>query len=170
MHLQGAARRAVRPEVRERIDSVVNDLDTTIRDIRGAIFELRSPAMSDVRTHIRELVAEARDTLGFRPELALDGPVGTGLPEPVAAGLLAVLREALSNVARHAQADAAQVRVVLADGRLALTVVDDGVGIGEVTRASGLDNMRQRAEELGGSLTIEATEPHGTTLTWTVPV
>jgi signal transduction histidine kinase len=170
MQLQGAARRAVRPEVRERVDSVVNDLDTTIRDIRGAIFELRSPGASDVRTQIRDLVAAARDTLGFRPQLTLDGPVGSALPEPVATGLLAVLREALSNVARHAHASAVQVGVALARSQLTLTVVDDGVGIGEVTRRSGLDNMRLRAEELGGALTIEPTRPHGTTLTWTVPV
>jgi signal transduction histidine kinase len=170
MQLQGAARHSVRPEVQERIDGVVDSLDTTIRDIRGAIFELRSPSASDVRTRVRDLVAEARESLGFRPELALDGPVGSALPEPVAAGLLAVLREALSNVARHARATTVRVHVSLAGGRLELSVVDDGVGIGEVARRSGLDNMRRRAEELGGTVTLQPTSPHGTALTWTVPV
>jgi signal transduction histidine kinase len=169
MQLQGAARHSVRPEVGERIDGVVDALDTTIRDIRGAIFELRSPSPSDVRTQVRDLVMEARDSLGFRPDLALDGPVGSALPEPVASGLLAVLREALSNVARHAKASTVRVRVSLAGGRLELTVVDDGVGIGEVARRSGLDNMRRRAEELGGTLTLQPTSPHGTTLTWSAP-
>ncbi|NJC74313.1 GAF domain-containing sensor histidine kinase [Planosporangium thailandense] len=170
MQLQGATRHAIRPEAKERIDAVVDALDTTIRDIRGAIFELRSPAASDVRTQIRELLAEARQTLGFRPQLTLDGPVGSGLPAPVEAGLLAVLREALSNTARHAHASSVRVRVALAGGRVALTVVDDGVGMGATTRRSGLDNLRRRAEELGGALNIEPTQPHGTTLVWTVPV
>ncbi|MCW2641630.1 MAG: ATPase [Dactylosporangium sp.] len=170
MQLQGAAQQATRPQVRERIDGVVDALDTTIRDIRGAIFELRSPVTSDVRTQIRDLVAEARGTLGFRPQLTLDGPVGTALPDPVAVDLLAVLRETLSNVARHAKAGAVQVRVTLADGRLTLNVVDDGVGIGEVSRRSGLDNMRRRAEELGGTLTLQPTHPQGTTVTWSVPI
>ena len=156
--------------MRERIDGVVDALDTTIRDIRGAIFELRSPAASDVRTQIRDLLAEARQTLGFRPQLTPDGPVGSALPEPVAAGLLAVLREALSNVARHAHATTVRVGVALADGRLTVTVVDDGQGIEQTDRRSGLDNMHRRAEELGGGFAIGPTSPHGTTVTWSVPV
>ncbi|MGC9665155.1 GAF domain-containing protein [Planosporangium sp. 12N6] len=169
MQLQGATRHAVRPEVRERIDGVVDALDTTIHDIRGAIFELRSPAGSDVRTQIRDVLAEVREPLGFRPQLTLEGPVGSGLPEPAATALLAVLREALSNVARHAHATSVEVHVALGGGHLTLTVADNGVGIGDASRTSGLDNMRRRAEELGGTFTVSATRPHGTTVTWAVP-
>ena len=77
MQLQTAAQIDTRPDVRQRLDSVVDDLDTTIRDIRGAIFELRSPAPGSLRSELRGLVDEARGALGFRPELRIDGPVDT---------------------------------------------------------------------------------------------
>src|SRR6266511_2024559 len=170
MQLQGAARHAVRPEIRERIDSVVDDLDTTIRDIRGAIFELRTPAHGQLRGEIRSVVDEAGAALGFRPRLTLDGPVDSAVPEAVRPALLAVLREALSNVARHAQASGVAVVASVGNGRFTLTVTDDGVGIGEVTRPSGLANMRARAAELGGDFTVGPAEPRGTVVAWTVPL
>jgi signal transduction histidine kinase len=169
MQLQGAARAAVRPDARARIDAVVDDLDVTIRDIRGAIFELRSPQPGGLRTQIREIVEEAHATLGFRPQLALDGPVDSAVPEPVAVALLAVLREALSNVGRHAKASAVRVVVRAGGGRVELVVTDDGTGIGQVTRAGGLQNMRCRAEDLGGTFSTRPATPRGTELTWTVP-
>jgi len=170
MQLQGAARHAVRPEIRQRIDSVVDDLDTTIRDIRGAIFELRTPAHGHLRSEIRSLVEEAGAALGFRPRLTIDGPVDSAVPDPVWPELLAVLREALSNVARHARASSVSVVAAVRDGRFVLTVTDNGTGIGEVTRTSGLANMRMRAEELGGELTLAPGDPRGTVLTWSVPL
>jgi two-component system, NarL family, sensor histidine kinase DevS len=170
MQLQGAARASLRPEGRERIDAVVDALDTTIRDIRGAIFELRPPAVGDIRTQLRELTAEAEGPLGFRPHLVLDGPVHSLVTEGVAGALLAVVREALSNAARHAHAQSVEVRVAAGGGRVTVTVADDGVGIGEVERRSGLKNMRERAEALGGSFSIGRREPHGTLLTWTAPI
>jgi signal transduction histidine kinase len=171
MQLQGAAHTAVRPEVRARIDTVVDDLDTTIRDIRGAIFELRAPAAAaDLRGEIRGLIDETRASLGFRPQLTLDGPVDSAVPESVRPALLAVLREALSNVARHARAGAVAIGVSVGDGRLVLTVTDDGAGVGAAKATGGLTNMRRRAEELGGEFTVVSALPHGTTVTWTVPI
>jgi signal transduction histidine kinase len=170
MQLQGVTRHAVRPEVRERVDAVVDDLDTTIRDIRGAIFELRAPARGQFRGEIRSTVEEAGAALGFRPQLTLDGPVDSAVPDAVQPALLAVLREALSNVARHARAEHAAVVVSATGGRLTLTVMDDGAGIGEVTRTGGVGNMRARAEELGGAFATAPGEPHGTILTWSVPL
>ncbi|NJC85660.1 sensor histidine kinase [Planosporangium mesophilum] len=170
MQLQGAARYATPPEVGSRIEAVVDDLDTTIRDIRGTIFELRTGDAGDLRHQIRALADEARCALGFRPHLSLGGPLDSAVPEPVRPALLAVLREALSNVARHARAGAVEVNVVVDGGRLATTVVDDGVGLGEVDHHSGLDNMRRRAEELGGTFEIGPARPYGTALTWAVPV
>jgi signal transduction histidine kinase len=171
MQLQGAGRHALRPEVRQRIDAVVDDLDTTIRDIRGAIFELRVPAGGELRAEIRGLVEEARGPLGFPPRLVIDGPIDSAVPEPVRPALLAVLREALSNVARHARASAVTVTVVAHAGRVELRVADDGIGIGsEVRSVSGLRNMRRRAEELGGTCTIERAAPTGTQATWSVPI
>ena len=83
--------------------------------------------------------------------------------------LLAVLREALSNVARHAHADRVDIGVRAGGGRVTLTVRDNGVGLGGAGPSGGLVNIRRRAEELGGSFTVEPDEPAGTALTWTVP-
>src|SRR5262249_31932639 len=130
LHLQSAARLAVRPEGGERIGSAVDDLDTTIRDIRSAIFQLRRPANARLRTDIRATVDAAAASLGFRPALILDGPVDSAVPDEVRPDLLAVLREALSNAVRHAHAHTVDISVSIVDSRLALTVADDGVGIG----------------------------------------
>ncbi len=170
MHLQGAARHAARPEVRQRIDGVVDDLDTTIRDIRGAIFELRAPVGGELRGEIRSLAEEVRGPLGFRPDLIMEGPIDGAVPEPVRPAVLAVLREALSNVARHARASAVRVTVGVGSGRLELRIVDNGVGIGEVTSVGGVRNMCRRAEELGGTCTVERATPSGTLVTWSVPI
>ena len=97
---------------------VVEHLDTTIRDIRGAIFELRTPAADALRSEIRALVDEARGPLGFRPQLTLDGPIDSVVPDSLRPAVIAVLREALSNVARHAAAATVTVEVRARDGLL----------------------------------------------------
>jgi signal transduction histidine kinase len=171
MQLQVAAGLAVKPEVRQRVDAVVDDLDTTIRDIRGAIFELRSPAPGSLRAQVRSLVDEARPTLGFRPELRIDGPVDTAVPDPVREAVLAVLREALSNVARHAAAASATVTVAAGGGEVIVTVADDGRGLGQPGGSGyGLANMRARAADLHGSFEVADRPAGGTELTWRVPV
>jgi two-component system, NarL family, sensor histidine kinase DevS len=171
MQLHGASRMAVKPDVQSRIDAVVDDLDTTIRDIRGAIFELRATNPGALRAEIRGLVDEARNALGFRPQLILDGPLDNAVPDPVQPALLAVLREALSNVTRHSGADEVVVTVAVGAGQLSLTVADDGIGVPPETQSSGgLRNMRHRAEELGGTFTLDDRPPSGTVLTWSVPI
>jgi signal transduction histidine kinase len=179
MRLQGVTSHGLRPQTKERIDSVVDDLDTTIRDIRGAIFELRTPAAGALRSEIRGLVEEARGPLGFRPELVIDGPVDSAVPEPLRPAVIAVLREALSNAARHAQASAVAVEVTVggaaSPGALTVRVTDDGVGVGsgvdwDVASVGGVRNLRRRAQELGGHCAIEPAGPRGTVLTWSVPL
>jgi signal transduction histidine kinase len=171
LHLQSAARLATRPEIGERITGAVDDLDTTIRDIRTAIFELRTPANAALRTDIRATVDAAAASLGFRPSLTLDGPLDSAVPEDVRPDLLAVLREALSNTVRHARAHTVSVALSIVDGRLLLTVADDGVGFeGPLDERSGLANMRRRAEKLGGTLTVAPNPGGGTRVDWTVPV
>jgi len=171
MQLQTAAQLAGRPEVRGRLDTVVDDLDTTIRDIRGAIFELRSPAPGSLRSELRGVVDEARGALGFRPDLRIDGPIDTAVPEAVRVALPPVLREALSNVAKHAHAGAARVRLAVGRGEAVLTVTDDGVGPGEATATGhGRANMAARAADLGGSFELAAGPAGGTVLTWRVPL
>jgi signal transduction histidine kinase len=175
MQLQMAVQLLPKPEARKRIDAVVDDLDTTIRDIRGAIFELRQAAPDSLRGEVRSIVDETRGALGFRPELRIDGPVDSAVPEEVGSALLAVLREALSNVARHAHAGTVSVRLVARGDRVELTVSDDGRGLppadpeADAGAGNGLPNMRRRAEDLGGVCTVEPGTAGGSVLTWRVP-
>jgi two-component system, NarL family, sensor histidine kinase DevS len=160
----------VKPEVGTRIDAVVEDLDATIREIRGTIFELRSHDPGGLRAQVRALLAEVEPALGFRPSLTLDGPVDTAVPEPLHADVLAVVREALSNVARHAHAGQASVELRATGTELRCRVTDDGVGIADPAGRSGIRNLRHRATERGGSLAVTPAEPTGTCLTWRVPL
>ena len=170
LQLQSAMPLTGRPEVGKRINAAVDDLDSTIRDIRRAIFELRTPMSAALRTELREAVDLAADGLGFRPVLELDGPVDSAVPEPVRPDLLAVLREALSNVVRHAQAGQVRIRVKVLAGELVLTVADDGVGTDPAAARGGLVNLRERAEQHGGQFSISANDPRGTLLTWAIPL
>lgn len=171
MQLQGVTAHGLRPQTKERIDIVVEHLDTTIRDIRGAIFELRAPVTGVLRAEIRTLIEEARGPLGFRPQFTLDGPIDSAVPDSVRPAIIAVLREALSNVARHANATAVSVDISVTGETFALVVTDDGSGVPtDVRSVGGIRNLHRRAEELGGSCTLRPGEPGGTVLTWTVPL
>jgi signal transduction histidine kinase len=156
--------------VADRIAATVDDLDTTIRDIRTAIFELRTPAVTTLRGELRSSVDDAAELLGFGPVLELTGPIDSAVPDEIRPDLLAVVQEALSNVVRHAQACQAQVAVAAGNGRLTVTVHDDGVGPAGITERSGLANLRRRAERHGGTFAILAGNPGGTLLEWTVPL
>jgi signal transduction histidine kinase len=108
--------------------------------------------------------------LGFAPLVRTTGPIDNAVSESLAAQLLAVLREALSNVARHAEAQAAMVEVEADDGRLVLRVTDNGKGLPTERHESGLRNIRRRATEQGGSVLMLPEEPHGTRVEWIVPL
>ncbi|MFG2043766.1 GAF domain-containing protein [Dactylosporangium sp. NPDC048998] len=175
MQLQAAAYRAGQDDVRERIGRVTEDLDTTIRDIRGAIFELRGAAQHSLRKEIRDLLEEAAPALGFRPVLHIDGPIDTAVPDTARTALMAVLRESLSNVAKHAHAAAARVTITAGGGGLDLVVEDDGRGPaksldGGRAGGNGLPNMRARAADLGGDCTVGPAAGGGTRVAWRVPI
>lgn len=170
LQLQSAAPMMTRPEVAKRINAAVDDLDATIRDIRRTIFELRTPMTAALRTEIREAVELAAESLGFRPHLELTGPVDSAVPDAVRPDLTAVLREALSNAVRHAQASRVTVAVRVDGGQVSVTVTDDGVGCDPATARGGLVNLRERAEGHGGIFTVGRVEPHGTEVCWTVPL
>ncbi|MFG1605174.1 GAF domain-containing sensor histidine kinase [Actinoplanes sp. NPDC049265] len=170
MQLQGAAAQAVRPEAAQRINAAVDDLDATIRDIRRSIFELRAPAGTSLRTELRDAVEAAAGTLGFRPTIDVSGPVDSAVPDDIVAELLAVLREALSNVARHAGASTARVSVSAGDGTVTLRVEDDGVGIDPALARGGVVNMGERAHDLGGTFEIGPGPAGGTVVMWRVPL
>jgi len=163
-----------------RLSAAVGDIDETIRQIRTTIFRLRGslmPNSSGVRAKVIEIVDETKSMLGFEPNLRFDGPVDSTVPDGVAGELLAVVRESLTNVARHAQATAVDVAITASGDELTLVVTDDGVGLGGSTRRSGLANMRLRAERLNGTMSVaDAREPgtdtgrRGTKLQWKVPL
>jgi signal transduction histidine kinase len=114
------------------------------------------------------VIDEVAPLLGFSPALRFTGPVDTIVADDIAADLIAVVREALSNIARHAHASAAAIEVSATPAELTVDVTDNGVGIGETRRRSGLANLARRAERYGGSLTLPDHE--GTHLRWTIPL
>lgn len=170
LQLQGVAAMSSGSPVGERLDGAVADLDDTIRAIRGTIFELQDRRGDSLRADVRGLVKEYVPVLGFSPTVRTSGPVDTAVPADVRAQLLAVLREAVSNVARHALADSAEVDVVVAGDQLELRVADDGVGLPDDVVESGLRNARRRADDLGGTLEVSAVGERGTRLVWRVPL
>ncbi|MDP9615196.1 MULTISPECIES: GAF domain-containing sensor histidine kinase [Streptomyces] len=174
MTLQSTLRFVQHPEGSERLLRVVDDLDDTIKIIRSTIFGLRAheagPAVQGLRVRTAKTIEEAVPALGFTPSLRTEGLVDTDVPRSVADDMVAVLAEALSNIARHARADAAEISLVVAAGRLTLTVTDDGVGIPEGGRRSGLRNLAERAEQLGGRLDLDEPPGGGTRLVWAVPL
>lgn len=175
LSLQGATLLAEESSaLRDRLESAIDDLDTTVREIRTTIFQLHRDRTGDrsLRRSAIELAAEAGRSLGFEPEVRFDGPVDTVANGATADHLLAALREALANVARHADASAVEVTVTASGGRLELQVVDDGTGppdTGTVTGGRGLENLRSRAHELGGDCTLEPAGARGARLRWSVP-
>ncbi|WP_147943915.1 GAF domain-containing protein [Microbispora hainanensis] len=173
MTLMSAVRLVERPEASSRLQSAIDELDTTIRQIRSTIFALQTPhedASPSLRAQVVDLVEGARGHLGFMPGLTLEGRLDNDVPAEVAEHLLAVLREALSNVVRHARATRADVAVHAADGRLTLVVEDNGVGIPAEGRRSGLRNLADRAERLGGALALASPDGGGARLEWSVPL
>lgn len=169
--LQGATRRAVLPEVVERLDGAVSELDQTIRDIRATIFALRHrPGEGSFRADLRALVESYAPTLGLAPVLHLHGPLDAVADDETHSQVLMVVREALSNVVRHARASSVEVTAVASADELSLTVVDDGVGVPPGAVESGLGNVRARAADRGGRVELRRREPQGTSLRWTVPL
>jgi signal transduction histidine kinase len=177
MSLEGTMPMITRPEVASRITNAVDAMDETIKEIRSTIFALQArgtQAGPDLRGETVALVDEMTDMLGFAPSLRLGAGLGGGIRAEVAEQALAALREALSNAARHANASQVDVTVDAgSDGMLTVQVTDNGTGIPEEGRRSGLRNLASRAEKLGGELRIEPADPGtptpGTRLEWRVP-
>jgi len=155
-----------------RVAQAVDALDETIRDIRSSIFMLQThPAKEtpSLRAQIMRIAAEMTQALAFAPTLRLSGPLDAAVPENVGNEVLLALREALSNAARHASAT--KIDVSVEAGRdLVLVVQDNGSGIGDATRRSGLANLEQRAKALGGQLVLGPGDSGGTRLRWNAPL
>jgi signal transduction histidine kinase len=170
LSVQAAARDAVRPAIRGRLEQVVDDLDDTIKDVRRTIFQLQAgPGQAGLRAEVDEVLEDAEEALGFAPALHTVGPL-SAVPDDVAADLTAVLREALTNVAKHAHATTAAVSLTVG-GAVEACVTDNGVGLpAGPGRRSGLANLGARAQAHGGTCTAVADPDGGTVLTWRVPL
>jgi signal transduction histidine kinase len=170
-----ATLRLLDAETARRVQLAIEDLDTTIKRIRSTIFALDAPVQlaggDSVRRRVIGLVSEMTPALRLEPRTFFDGPIDSLTDEHITEELLPVLREALSNVARHAQATEAEVRLTAIDGRLTLRVEDNGLGPSDAPgEGRGLRNMQARAEHLGGTFTLTARTPKGSRLEWSVPL
>jgi len=175
LSLEATSRRVADAETAWRIHLSVEDLDATIKRIRSTIFELGASAApsSGVRDRLLALVDELEASLPSRPRMTFEGPLDSVVSTSRADELVTVLRELLSNVARHAHARHVDVTVAVDDDLVWIEVLDDGVGPGHEPSTTGsglgLRNLTARAERHGGAFTVEAAQGRGTVARWEVP-
>ena len=167
--LQGTIPRARSPEVQQRLTGCVDDLQDVIQEIRTAIFDLHgaSSGVTRLRQRLDEAVAQFA-TSEVRTTVQYVGPLSV-VDAALADHAEAVVREAVSNAVRHADATSLAVTVSVADD-LCIEVVDDGRGIPDDVTGSGLTNLHQRAAEASGTFTVEALAGRGTKLRWCAPL
>jgi signal transduction histidine kinase len=159
-----------------RIELAVDDLDLTVKYIRSAIFELEGTrsSQSGPRRQLLDVIDEAAEPLGFEPRVLIDGPLDSGLDDATVADAVAVLREALTNVAKHAHASRVDVEVIVDHDSVRVEVSDDGVGPPPPQRPEphsghGLENMSTRAGRHDGNCELRAREGRGSVLEWRIP-
>lgn len=168
LSLQSVTRMTDDSRVSARLSTAVDELDAAIKDIRQAIFRLHRPiGGAGVAAEVDELVEQTRSSLGFAPEVMLPGD-WSALPPELEPEVLAVIREGLANVVRHAGASWCRLEVALGDP-VCVVVEDDGRGVGEGRHRSGLANLSRRAERLGGRLEVADRVTSGTRVCWQVP-
>jgi signal transduction histidine kinase len=171
MKLQGTIPLIDRQPAKDRVSSVVDDMDATITDIRQAIFALqvRGEDPPGLRDRVIELMQEMTEPMGVSSSLRLDNRLDAGVPDDIGEDMLLALREALANAARHGKASDVEVSIGLGS-ELSLLVRDNGTGITDTSRRSGLANLARRAEQYGGTLTVAPAGNGGTELQWRVPL
>jgi signal transduction histidine kinase len=172
LSLQGIAGAANNDGLSDRLNAVITEIDDTIREIRSTIFELSliDPEQG-IRAQIIALLRELSQVVGFEVRSAFDGPVDAGISDDVAEHLLATVREAVTNIGRHADATKADVLLSVHGDLCRLQVSDNGRGMGRTGTTGGglgLNNMRRRAEKLQGHLELTGNSAGGTTLDWQV--
>ncbi|MFF0526767.1 GAF domain-containing protein [Nocardia amikacinitolerans] len=172
LSLQGTAQRARTPEVRSRLSETINDVQAIVQDIRHSIFDLHSSSAAEapvLRKRLHAVVAEMTADTDLRTSIRLAGPVSVLTPT-MFDHVEAVLREALSNVVRHAQASAVSIKLTIGND-VTLEVTDNGIGLPEdLARRSGLANMAARTHESGGSFDAGKAPDGGTVIRWSVPL
>ncbi|QBS46578.1 histidine kinase [Nocardia sp. CS682] len=172
LSLQGTMQRARMPEVKSRLAETIDDVQAIVQDIRHSIFDLQSNTTADsskYRKHLHGIIVDMTADTGLRTTVRLAGPV-TVLAPPLSDDVEAVLREAVSNVVRHASATTVAVELKIRDD-VTIEVTDDGTGVpADSTRRSGLANLAARAEQAGGTFSIDNNPGGGTVLRWSAPL
>lgn len=172
--LQTVTMTAKEPEVVDTVNQVVDHIDETIRQIRTFIFHLQREDLAErsrgLRSTVQHIAGQITPLLGFAPDVRLSGPLDAVVPVGVFGEVEAVVREGMTNVAKHAQATKVVVKIAVVGRNLTVDISDDGVGLTDNERRSGLKNLKQRAAELGGTLVIHNRLSGGTQLLWNVPV
>jgi signal transduction histidine kinase len=172
MALESAGRLIERPEAAQRVRHAVDDLDTTIREIRSTIYALQnepSAAAGSLRSRLFEVIDAGAEQLGYAPSVRLTGLIDTSVPADLADHLLAVLRETLSNAARHAGATSVDVLLEV-DESVRLEVRDDGRGLSDEGRRSGLANLAERARAVAGTFAAAPLPDGGPQVTFPAPL
>jgi signal transduction histidine kinase len=174
LSLQSMAGNPEAKGISDRLTDTIVDVDDTIRQVRTSIFELGSDGTDrSLRSSVISLARELGHVVGFDVRVTFVGPVDTSVDDEILEHLLATVREALTNIGRHARATRADLEVSV-DGRVCrLRIVDDGTGIQPSEPAEGglgLVNLRRRAEKLHGEFSVKSPESGGTELIWQVPI
>ena len=173
MVVQGIADSAQAADVADRLHAVVSDMEDSIRQLRSTIYEL---GLIDnergIRAQIISLLRDLHFIVGFEVHCSFDGAVDLDISAVIAEQLLATVREAVTNIGRHAQATQGTVRLSVDGTHCQLQVTDNGKGMDGTKTAEGglgLANLRRRAEKLHGHLDVDS-QVGGTVLTWQVPL
>ena len=174
LSLQAVIRRCDdRPDVAERIERAVSDIDDTVKEIRTTIFALQPSGAEErgVRSQVLRVLEELAELLPRPPRVRFEGPIDTIAGSGVLEHLVPAVREILTNVAKHAHASDIEVELTAAHGQLELRVTDNGRGIdSSAPRGFGLANLKERAKALGGELRLESgVGGRGTRAVWRVP-
>jgi signal transduction histidine kinase len=171
LSLQAALVRVSDSQTAQRVETAIDEIDGTIRDIRTSIFSLHARRMTTtgLRDEVLSTAREAARALGFDPHVTFEGPVDAATSQTVREHLVPTLREALSNAVRHAQATRVAIELAVAGDELTLCVVDNGVGVRDGHHGGrGLGNMTERALALGGRCTLRPAPGGGTVVEWRV--
>lgn len=173
LSLQSTQRRTKSPDLQRRLGESVDQMHEIVQEIRTAIFDLHGGVAGEtglrLRHRLHDAITELTDDAPLHPTVSMSGTLDT-VPAQLAEHVEAVVREAVSNAVRHADASTLSVSVAVKDDFLRVVVIDDGTGLPEGVAQSGLSNLRERAEGVGGSFSIVSRSEGGVQLEWSAPV
>ena len=171
LSMQSTQRRTKTPELQRRLQESIDQMHEIVREIRTAIFDLHGGAAGGVRLRHRlhDAIAELTDDAPLQPTVSMSGPIDT-VPTQLAEHVEAVVREAVSNAVRHADASTVTVSIAVKEETIRIVVADDGKGLAEGISPSGLGNLRDRAEASGGTFSLDSGPEGGVRIEWSAPV